>query len=144
MERLTVPNEAKYCRHKKASSPTWEIIERLVELEDKLESGRLVELPCKVGDTVYGVGMFACKDKDVTDKTLKRKIFNECMKRNGKCDGCKYAAPAIEEFVCTQIQIAHDGIWVCGAKAEMHLASKIFTDKAQAEARLKELQEERK
>lgn len=32
------------------------IIERLAELEDKLEDGTLVELPCKVGDTVCIVG----------------------------------------------------------------------------------------
>ncbi len=28
-------------------------IERLAELEDKIEQGTLIELPCKVGDTVY-------------------------------------------------------------------------------------------
>lgn len=28
-------------------------IERLAELEDKIEDGTLVELPCKVGDKVY-------------------------------------------------------------------------------------------
>lgn len=30
-----------------------EIINRLCELEDKIENGTLIELPCKVGDTVY-------------------------------------------------------------------------------------------
>lgn len=30
-------------------------IERLAELEDKIEDGRLKEFPCKVGDTVYEV-----------------------------------------------------------------------------------------
>ena len=30
-----------------------EIWERLAELEDKIENGTLVEIPCKVGDTVY-------------------------------------------------------------------------------------------
>ena len=33
-----------------------ELRHRLSELEDKLEEGTLVELPCKVGDTVYIVG----------------------------------------------------------------------------------------
>ena len=28
---------------------------RLAELEDKIENGQLLELPCKVGDTVYKV-----------------------------------------------------------------------------------------
>ena len=30
-----------------------EILNRLADLEDKIEEGKLVELPCKVGDTVY-------------------------------------------------------------------------------------------
>lgn len=32
-----------------------DIYKRLGELEDKIEQGRLIELPCKVGDTVYFV-----------------------------------------------------------------------------------------
>ena len=30
-----------------------EIINRLAELEDKIENGTLIEMPCKVGDTVW-------------------------------------------------------------------------------------------
>ena len=30
-----------------------EIYERLAELEDKIKQGTLIELPCKVGDTIY-------------------------------------------------------------------------------------------
>ena len=33
----------------------WNAIEHLAELEDKIEQGTLIELPCKVGDTVYYV-----------------------------------------------------------------------------------------
>lgn len=33
---------------------------RLQELENKLESGLLLELPCKFGDTVYDVDMYGC------------------------------------------------------------------------------------
>lgn len=32
-----------------------QIIQRLAELEDKIENGTLVEPPCKVGDTIYEV-----------------------------------------------------------------------------------------
>lgn len=32
-----------------------QMIHRLAELEDKIENGTLVELPCKVGDVVYEV-----------------------------------------------------------------------------------------
>ena len=31
------------------------LLDRLAELEDKIEDGTLVELPCKVGDTIYEV-----------------------------------------------------------------------------------------
>lgn len=31
----------------------WNAIERLCELEDKIEQGKMIELPCKVGDTIY-------------------------------------------------------------------------------------------
>jgi len=32
-----------------------ELLDRLADLEDKIENGTLVELPCNVGDTVYEV-----------------------------------------------------------------------------------------
>ena len=32
-----------------------DLIDRLYELEDKIEAGTLVELPCKVGDVMYEV-----------------------------------------------------------------------------------------
>lgn len=31
----------------------WNALERLAELEDKIEDGTIIELPCKVGETVY-------------------------------------------------------------------------------------------
>ena len=34
-------------------SDVYDAIKRLAELEDKIEQGTLIELPCKVGDTVY-------------------------------------------------------------------------------------------
>ena len=39
-----------------------ESIDRLAELEDKIENGILIELPCKVGDTVYCIEYF-CNSK---------------------------------------------------------------------------------
>ena len=35
-----------------------EIIERLAYLEDKIEDGTLVELPCKIGDKLYYVNKY--------------------------------------------------------------------------------------
>ena len=40
----------------------WNAIERLAELEDKIENGTLIELPCKVGDTVYH--LYCCDFRD--------------------------------------------------------------------------------
>lgn len=37
------------------NAPDEEILERLAELEDKIENGTLVKLPCKVGDIIYEV-----------------------------------------------------------------------------------------
>ena len=37
------------------TSPIKMLLNRLAELEDKIENGTLVEIPCKVGDTIYEV-----------------------------------------------------------------------------------------
>ena len=47
-------------------------------LRERLE--KAVELPCKVGDKVYGVGFTDCEDSRTTDEKKKRQIFNVCMK----------------------------------------------------------------
>lgn len=118
-------------------------VRRLKELENKLESGHLVALPCKVGDTVYGVGFYDCEQGHTDDEKLKREIFKVCVTMDGRCDNCKYSHPTIEQFVCTQIQIANDGILVVGEKCENYYVGNVFTDKSQAEARLKELQDKK-
>lgn len=33
----------------------YDLYNRLAELEDKIENGTIIELPCKVGDTIYEV-----------------------------------------------------------------------------------------
>ena len=38
-----------------AGDPVHALAKKLCELEDKIEQGTLIELPCKVGDTVYKV-----------------------------------------------------------------------------------------
>lgn len=38
---------------KESLDATADVFERLADIEDKIENGTLVELPCKVGDTVY-------------------------------------------------------------------------------------------
>lgn len=53
-KRLTVKNVGKYTQIKDDCS-TLDCLRRLAELEDKIEIGTLVELPCKEGDIVYFV-----------------------------------------------------------------------------------------
>lgn len=112
------------------------------ELRERLD--KAVELPCKVGDKVYGVGFTDCEDSRTTDEKKKRQIFNVCMKMGGNCEKCKYRRPQIEEFVCTHIQLGDCGIegksiLIVGDRNENYTANNVFTTSEAAEARLKEL-----
>lgn len=53
-KRLTVKNVGRYTQIKDDYS-TFDCLRRLAELEDKIENGTLIELPCKVGNVVYEV-----------------------------------------------------------------------------------------
>lgn len=57
------------------------VIEKLSTYEDLEEHGRLVKLPCNVGDTVYGISM----GKVITLTVVEFSIF--CMKgiEDNKC-----------------------------------------------------------
>ena len=105
---------------------------------------RAVELPCKVGDKVYGVGFTDCEDGHTTNEKKKRQIFNVCMKMGGNCEKCKYSLPAIEEFTCTHIQLGVCGIYgqsvlIVGDRNENYMENNVFTTREAAEARLAEL-----
>ena len=58
----------------KDGCPYLKILYRLAELEDKIESGELKELPCKIGETMYVVSryytgsweIFECKVDSIT------------------------------------------------------------------------------
>ena len=86
---------------------------RLAELEDKIESGKMLEFPCKVGDTVWAIGYST------------------------------YGVPSIFSNECTGFYIRDNEVHIkilplwYGQKVGY-----VFTDKFQAEARLKELQGE--
>lgn len=116
-------------------------------LRERLE--KAVELPCRVGTTVYGVEFFDCEDAHTEDKKKKREIFHHCMKMNGDCEKCKYRRPSIEEFVCTHIQIGACGlggqkILIVGEKNENYTGGNIYLTREAAEARLAELKGETK
>lgn len=46
---------------------------RLAELEDDIESGKLIRLPCKVGDTVWFINAY---NKDIVEAVVTRIVFN--------------------------------------------------------------------
>ena len=93
------------------------LYERLAELEDKIENGTLIELPCKVGDTVYyetfkQSGSVGIKPHKVIGFVL------EVMTQN------------IDGFGCTAVPIRDFG-------------KDVFLTEAEAEQRLKELKNDR-
>ena len=51
---------------------------RLRELEDKIENGTLIELPCKVGDTVYEV----IKDLPIQEWEITGIVYGRCYGKN--------------------------------------------------------------
>lgn len=100
-------------------------VDRLAELEDKLESGRLVEQPCKVGDTVWLVKYLTCEG------TAPVEIF--------------------DEWIIDKIVITKRGILYCGTHEgtedyrtfdDDEYKVNWFTDKVEAEEKLKELKGE--
>lgn len=102
------------------------IYKRLYELENKIESGLLIELPCKLGSTIYYIEYF-CDYKGCSS--------NEQM----FCCGCKEMIERErkgEKYIIGQ------------KKFELKDLDKInknfFVTKAEAEAKIKELQEKRK
>lgn len=89
------------------------IYNRLAELEDELESGELIKLPCKIGDTVYAI-LEVNDGYEIFDYTVREIIINE--------NGFYFETPT-------------------GYSHKLKFGKSVFTDKQQAEARLKELQE---
>lgn len=93
-----------------------EKLNRLAELEDKIEDGTLVELPCKVGCTVYEV--FA-----------------------------RHNPPFINESIVEKIVITESGIKLKLSRNAMYetavssIGKTLFFTRKEAEAKLKELQE---
>lgn len=51
---------------------------KLKDYEDLEEAGRLIELPCKIGDTVYGIRRY--QDRIVKSGTVSEMYFNQNMK----------------------------------------------------------------
>lgn len=72
------------------------LIDRLGYYEDLAEAGRLVELPCKVGDTVWFIRPLASK-KEITETTVEKMVVK------GKGLFMKLACNAMYETSCNSI-----------------------------------------
>ena len=117
----TMNNSTKeYWEHKQVA----EYLRKLKEYEDLEEQGRLVILPCKVGDTVW--------DNDwgrPCAYTITAFSFGEC-----------------EEYICEPVTTkevvfyyANSSGSITGSFAESEIGKTVFLTKSEAEAKLKEL-----
>lgn len=101
-----------------------EWLEELKEYQQLEEQGRLIKLPCKVGDTVWDIDYgipFAC--------TITAFSFGEC-----------------EEYICEPVTTkevvfyyAKSSGSITGSFAESAIGESVFLNKSEAEAKLKEL-----
>ena len=107
-----------------------QIAQRLRDLEDKIENGTLVELPCKVGDTVWTIN---------------------CWQEYGKKElGEPYIVARYElhENKCSCIEINDKNCYrgeisIIAREKYKGITPYVFPTKAEAEAKLRELKGER-
>ena len=106
-------HDHKFCENAREDCPTFEdIYEKLATYEDAEEQGRLVILPCKVGDTVYNTTWW----DDIQEKVkVAGKTYYRTV-RKYKVSKSTFGYSDIEEFGKT-----------------------VFLTKSEAEAKLKEL-----
>lgn len=141
MERLTFRTELGVSIDKEEDCPTCSIccncdipprkckyisdaLEKLADYEDLEEQGRLLKLPCKVGDTVW--------DNDYGRPcayTITAFSFGEC-----------------EEYICEPVTTKEVVFYytnssgsITGSFAESEIGKSVFLNKSEAEAKLKEL-----
>ena len=102
---------------------TTSICEKLGKYEDLEEQGRLVKLPCKVGDTVWDNGFGRPCAYTITSFS-----FGEC-----------------EEYICKPVTTKEVVFYyenssgsITGSFAESAIGKSVFLNKSEAEAKLKE------
>lgn len=134
-KRLTLHNLTSaydYAKSNLSQEGIAKIYDRLAELEDKIESGQWVELPCKVGDTVWYLNttpsMYLERDTVYEGHIARYHIV-------------RYPLP-LGICVCADIQI-HNKYGTSEIPNVKDLGKSWFLTKAQAEARLKELKGEK-
>ena len=99
-----------------------DVIDKLAEYEGLEEQGRLIKLPCKVGDVVYRINIGAMKPViPLRVVEYRFKIVGNCIREKICCS---------DDFLCKQPSIIY--------YAE-DIDNKVFLTKSEAEAKLKEL-----
>ena len=97
------------------------IYQRLSELENKIENGTLIELPCKVGDTVFRIG------KAINVEKQRYELY-------------------VQDYTIIKIEIYEEEIlFVDDSDNEIYIVDfgeTVFLTKAAAEKKLKELKGE--
>lgn len=118
-----------FCNNCSQGTGNCEIVKRMVEkladYEDLEEQGRLLKLPCKVGDTVY------CIFNRYTKCTFNNEEFDECS-----CQGCEYECDSKKENY-VQDMWAYSLDWI--VTNLKNFGKTVFLTREEAETRLKEL-----
>ena len=99
-----------------------DVIDKLAEYEGLEEQGRLIKLPCKVGDVVYRINIGAMKPViPLRVVEYRFKIVGNCIREKICCS---------DDFLCKQPSIIY--------YAE-DIGNKVFLTKSEVEAKLKKL-----
>lgn len=118
---LKLKNGKKFVELLSDKNLTLSALNRLAELEDKIESGKTVDLPCKVGDNIYFVRV------TLKPYIVETYIDEICFKKDYILVHCAESGRYLR----------FDNDWNL-----IENYWNVYLDKYQAEARLKELQGE--
>ena len=115
-----------------------DIIDKLAEYETAEEEGRLVVLPCKVGDTVYVIAPNhkICESKhDCDEYDYENYLVSWCEKY------CPYGykGTGVIKDIVSHIEIRNDGICYCTTNCGYLYDDKVFSTREEAEKALKEM-----
>lgn len=120
-------HDHKFCENAREDCPTFEdIYEKLATYEDAEEQGRLIKLPCKVGDKVYQIS-----ENFIEPCTVETIFLGNYTDRNGNC--CNMAEIYYDMYDCPYVT------------AEIYftdIGKTVFLTKSEAEAKLKEMRDE--
>lgn len=104
---------------------TSSVCEKLGEYEDLEEQGRLVKLPCKIGDTLY---------KIIVDKYTKCSLYDKEFSLN--CEYCEEKCDSKAIYVIKDFTVFDINEIIFYMKS---IGKTVFLTKSEAEAKLKEL-----